>query len=211
MLYWLPALINKGRVKPSPRFLEVINETSEAFQMLAKHVDVSGRLHLNTSLKAASGYAPDVLGLATKMLCKGRQLGMAAAVKAGYPGHQQAQLQKRFTNSSFSFLEFLEHVVWTWQVGVVDPHWAPISQLCNPCRANYRYVLHLENPQESSFLLGLLQIQVKTVPRKHVSIGTSPDQLDLRYYTHVPRDLMAKIFNMYWVDFNIFGYDKMYI
>ncbi|XP_071553080.1 uncharacterized protein [Panulirus ornatus] len=206
--YWLPALIHKGMVQASARFLQVLSEASETFHFLADHVDASGHLHVNASSTPAFAYAPEALKVALEMVRSGRGIGMYAAIEAGYQDDVQTQLQTKFSEASFTFVDFLEHVLWTWEIGLVDRHWASITELCDPCHGNYTFVLHLENPHESTYLLGLLQAQKNAVPRRHLSIGASSDQYDLRYYRDVPEDLKAKIINLYWLDFHLFGYGR---
>ncbi|XP_071512216.1 uncharacterized protein [Panulirus ornatus] len=209
--YWLPALIHKGLIKPSPKFLKVINEASEAFKFVVKHINVSGHVNLNTSSKEVSSFTPSMLDLAKRMLLNGRNVGMVAAINAGYRGRENNKFQRLFRNSSFSFVEFLEHVLWTWDLGLVDSHWTPVCELCDPCGANYSYILHLENPTESAYLLSLLQTQNISLPKRHKSIGSPKNYSDLWYFKDVPEELMSKIHKLYRGDFDLFGYDENHI
>nr|XP_045616993.1 carbohydrate sulfotransferase 12-like [Procambarus clarkii] len=209
-LYWLPSLVRKGLVKPPSEFFTTIREISRAFDYLATNfVDTSGQLH--RSKASNTSYSQQALKTAMNMLSRSKQEGMVAAVAAGFSKTEQAKLKRKFGNVSFTMTEFLEHVLWTRNLGMVDQHWTPISELCDPCRINYTYVLRLENnPVESNYLLSRFHVLRKSLRTRHKSIGVFPDQSrsDLSYYENVPKDLMTKIQNMYKLDFELFGYDK---
>lgn len=70
----------------------------------------------------------------------------------------QTQLMNQLRNESFTMTEFLEYVLWTRDLQMVDPHWNPISETCNPCLKDYNYVLHVESLLESNYLFHLLNI-----------------------------------------------------
>ncbi|XP_042212322.1 uncharacterized protein LOC121859524 isoform X2 [Homarus americanus] len=208
--YWLPALIHKGSVAPSPQYLTTLKKVSQAYGFLTgKRFGTFSRHRLNETKKASSNPERKFITLAKKMLTVGKHVGVVAAVNIGYSTTEQSKLKKYFSNASFTMAEFLEHVLWTRDVDLLDHHWTPISQLCGPCTADYKYIVRHENPKEAEYLLGLLHLQENTIPRKHKSIGALHDKSDLQYFEDVPKDLMAIIIDMYKQDFDLFSYDKI--
>ncbi|KAG7164241.1 uncharacterized protein LOC121871949 [Homarus americanus] len=180
--YWLPALIHKGLVNPSPDF----------FEYLTKKVVDDNNLRNGTQ----------------KLLKVSKLRILDTAVRSWYSNAEHIKLMRRFYNASFSMIDFLEHVLWTRDLGMEDRHWAPVNELCKTCVTDYKFILHLENPEETKYVLNPLHLHKTTVPRRHISLGTSQELSDLRYYENVPKGLMIKIIDMYKMDLELFGYDK---
>lgn len=71
----------------------------------------------------------------------------------------------QFGNVSFTFHDFLRHVLWTDKVDLMDVHWMTYTQQCDPCRQKLSYTLRLENiDQESKYIL---QRVIGYLPRDH--------------------------------------------
>ncbi|XP_042212320.1 uncharacterized protein LOC121859523 [Homarus americanus] len=206
--YWLPTLINKGLVKASPKYLKTIQEASEAFKYIAKtSINSAGKISLSAPFRIKSNYHPKILSLAKRMLEQGRHLGVIAAVNDGYSIEEQNNLKKQFINFSFTMEDFLHHLLWTWDKGLVDRHWTPISELCNPCGGDYKYVVHLENPDEANYVLGLL-LENNTLPWKHRSIGVTTNNTNRSFFANIPKKLIDRIVNIYILEFKLFGYHE---
>lgn len=123
-------------------------------------------------------------------------------------GIDRSQLKERFKNRSFTMTEFLEYVLWTRDMKMVDPHWIPITENCNLCTEDFSHVLHVEEPQESKSLFRHLNVDVEAVPQKHVSLRGTQDRSDRHYFNNVPRIVMMRIFDMYKNDFKMLGYNQ---
>ncbi|KAG7158411.1 uncharacterized protein LOC121878796 [Homarus americanus] len=206
--YWIPALIHKRLITPSPKFLRRLEKTSKAFRFVAKKAgDTLDRFRVDTSLNVDSSHMTMRIKSVREKVNRGLQEELGAAVHAGYSEVQRSKLQESFNNASISLVEFLRYVLWTWDMGIEDRHWTPINELCDACGANYTYVLHMENREEPSYLFGLLQLQV-TLPEVYKSRSLSTYQSDLRNFENLPRDLLARLVDMYELDFQLFGYDK---
>lgn len=116
-------------------------------------------------------------------------------------------VMERFMNASFTFNQFLQHVVWTYDHGIVNNHWMTYTRYCDPCRWKFDYILKLETIEEEfDYLLHQVLGYSKTIqlPVRHVSHGYSDRQ---RYYTNVSRELMERVFDIYKNDFTLFGYE----
>ncbi|ROT82612.1 putative carbohydrate sulfotransferase 8-like [Penaeus vannamei] len=117
--------------------------------------------------------------------------------------------QSRFQNTTFSFQDFLNHVLWTARLRQLDYHWAPQTCLCNPCKVRYDYVLHLENiGHELDHVLRDLGIaQEIPVPRVHVT--KDDDRMsDAGYYKDVPQEIMRQIYSLFRYDFDVLNYSR---
>ncbi|XP_042883426.1 uncharacterized protein LOC122260289 [Penaeus japonicus] len=107
-------------------------------------------------------------------------------------GHINDELMRRFNNAFFTFEEFLEFVVWTNNLGIVDVHWAPYTEQCLPCQKDYRYILHLETIQEESRILLSLDIQSGFISQHRTKDTYTPLQDDFHYYKDLPETPAAR-------------------
>lgn len=136
---------------------------------------------------------------------------MQTLVKKAYE-HTDANLRTRFKDVTFTFEEFLWHVVWTHDLGILDPHWTSTYILCHPCRHHYDYVVHLETAaQDVSYLLHLIHhpsrwvLNESPLPFNHRT-KANKNSSDFLIYAGLPQNLMNKILQLYWLDFHLFGY-----
>ncbi|KAK4296666.1 hypothetical protein Pmani_030852 [Petrolisthes manimaculis] len=119
-------------------------------------------------------------------------------------------LVKKFQKATFSFEQFVHHVLWTHELRLPDFHWLPVFNTCHPCYYHYDYVIHLETAMEDvRDLLSLTHIQNPDeypFPALHVTKqGTSSDSF---YFAYIPSHVMQRIFQIYALDFKLFGYRK---
>ncbi|XP_047474096.1 carbohydrate sulfotransferase 9-like [Penaeus chinensis] len=133
------------------------------------------------------------------------------AVTSAFGGVQD-KLTKRCSNSSFTFHEFLEFVVWANDLGIRDVHWAPYTEQCLPCQKDYHYILHLETIQEECRMLlkdvGYpKELNFTTQHQTKGCTNTLPRD-DFQYYKDVPGSLMKAVLEIYKHDFELFGYSK---
>lgn len=127
-------------------------------------------------------------------------------------GSVQDELTKRYSNSSFTFQEFLEFVVWANDLGIRDVHWAPFTEQCLPCQKEYHYILHLETIQEECRMLlkdvGYPEEFNLTTQHQTKGCTNTLPRDDFQYYKDVPRSLMKAVLEIYMHDFDLFGYSK---
>ncbi|XP_047474894.1 carbohydrate sulfotransferase 10-like [Penaeus chinensis] len=141
-----------------------------------------------------------------------RSVGIANLRDAVMDIYGSKDLQKQFSNATFTFREFLEFILWVDELGMRDLHWGTYTEQCLPCQEDYQYILHLETVDAESRVL--LQdvgypedIRLAT---KHRTKGLSHtlSTNDLEYYKNLPKGLLNRILKFYEYDFDLFGYSK---
>ncbi|XP_063586363.1 uncharacterized protein LOC134763750 [Penaeus indicus] len=206
-LYWLPTLISSGQVTPTKEFLELVRRDVEAFEFASENYVIENN---RVVITRKHSFAEDDISVGMNMVSKGRQYGLVDAIVATY-GYMNKTLVAKYGNSSFTFLEFLEFIVWSRDHGVLDLHWSPYTELCDPCKTDYQYILHLETIAEEARVLlkdtGYQEeFQIDTKHRTKGFVHTvHPD--DLHYYKDVPKSLLKEILLIFEFDFDVFGYN----
>ncbi|XP_069980058.1 carbohydrate sulfotransferase 11-like isoform X2 [Penaeus vannamei] len=206
-VFWLPALISSGRVAPTEEFLRLVRRDVQAFEFVSEnHVVQDDRVVVTKK----HHFAEEGISAGLSMVAKGRQFGLFDATVVAYSSLNESLVAK-YGNSSFTFREFLEFIVWSRDLGVLDGHWSPIAELCAPCEKDYQYILHLETVEEEA---GVLlrdvgypeEFRIETKHRtKGLTRTVHPD--DLHYYKGLPKRLLKEILHIYEFDFDIFGYN----
>lgn len=206
-VFWLPALISSGRVAPTEEFLRLVRRDVQAFEFVSEnHVVQDDRVVVTKK----HHFAEEDISAGLSMVAKGRQFGLFDATVVAYSSLNESLVAK-YGNSSFTFREFLEFIVWSRDLGVLDGHWSPIAELCAPCEKDYQYILHLETVEEEA---GVLlrdvgypeEFRIETKHRtKGLTRTVHPD--DLHYYKGLPKRLLKEILHIYEFDFDIFGYN----
>ncbi|XP_069976113.1 uncharacterized protein, partial [Penaeus vannamei] len=112
-----------------------------------------------------------------------------------------------FYNASFSFPDFLHHVLWSRDHGLLDKHWTPQTCICNPCGEKYDYILHMENiSQEARLVFDDVGIDpAVNIGHFHTST-TSLRVSDEAYFGSVAKETVAEIRHLFSQDFDLFGY-----
>ncbi|XP_064081532.1 carbohydrate sulfotransferase 9-like [Macrobrachium nipponense] len=122
-----------------------------------------------------------------------------------------------------TFHEFLRYVIRDQKTsGVGDRHWSRLFRGCSVCTFRYKYVMKLETYTEDlaclTYLFNITEFNVHS--RRH-SLGVPKSPLDLslnrternvrqstlHYYDDVPASLLASIFSIYKIDFEMFDYE----
>lgn len=206
-LYWLPALISSGQVTPTKEFLELVRRNVEAFEFASENYVIENNRVVITK---KHGFAEEDISVGMDMVSKGRQFGLVDATVAAYSNMDETLIAK-YGNSSFTFLEFLEFVVWSRDHGVLDQHWSPYIELCVPCKTDYQYILHLETIEEETRVL-LKDVgypEEFQIDTKHKTKGLTHTvhSDDLHYYKGVPKSLLIEILHIFEYDLDIFGYN----
>ncbi|CAL4164976.1 unnamed protein product, partial [Meganyctiphanes norvegica] len=117
-------------------------------------------------------------------------------------------VMNKFSNVSFTFEEFLRHVLWTKDLGLGDAHWIPQTELCNVCAGDFEYILKLENiNEEIPYVLKTLNYpKIPVLKHKHSSKQNVKKYSYMDFYKDIPLDLLRKILELYKFDFILFGY-----
>ena len=116
-------------------------------------------------------------------------------------------------NFNITFTEFVNFITSSMHYEVIqklDPHWKPISRICNPCAVRYDVVIEHDNhSEESQMLVDYLQTNKPTndplyfEPYPRVS---TRDKCN-RYFTRLSKGLRQKLYELYRDDFLLFGYE----
>lgn len=204
--YWMPALIHKGLIKATPEYTRQINMIREAKTYAKmKWLNATGVLEWYP----VTTPSPDVLQMSRAGLSN--SLGIGIALSKGYGGKVALEIKRKLANATLSMTDFLEYVLWTRDMGVMNPDWVPIHELCNPCRISYKYVMQAEYPEEANYHYTVLGAKKYTLIKKHSSIGATRNPFDFHEYENIPKHTLEKIIDMYQLDFELFGYDKWYV
>ncbi|KAI6649659.1 Carbohydrate sulfotransferase 8-like [Oopsacas minuta] len=125
---------------------------------------------------------------------------------------QEQRIKLRGRDLNITFLEFV-----TWVASFLDrdmlkklnPHWSPITQLCNPCMSNYDILIdHDFIAEESQILVDYLQknnesnipIYFEKYPR------TATREKCNEYFRDIPHNLREKLHQIFLNDFILYGY-----
>lgn len=204
--YWLPALISQGSVPRTQEFNETLNKVIRAYQIYVNgYVSQSSALLANPSQEEDQFYGAKEMDIAHLMILYGPCMGLCKIIENAYNFNDLIQ---RFRNISFTFNQFLHHVVWTHEMGMPDEHWMTYTEMWEPCRIKFDYILKLETIKEEveHLFSGVLGFQEVNFPVKHRSYGNDLSLSDLEYYRTVSKELMDRILYIYRHDFAIFGY-----
>ena len=124
-----------------------------------------------------------------------------------------------------TFAEFVRFVVDSWTKGGgsvqhLDLHWKPQADLCCPCRGiQYDFIGHHETlDRDAEYVLNRLQANTNDVKRhagKVVefpktdpdNVGNNSRELMRSFYADVPADDIRKLFELYSMDYELFGFE----
>lgn len=106
------------------------------------------------------------------------------------------------TGDDVTFLEFVKHIAVT---PFYDEHWRPYDDICHMCSVNYDFVGHLETIEEDApFLLKEMGIEDRVTFKSRRRSQTSSELL--KYYSQIPAPYIKKLGQIYFKDFEMFGY-----
>lgn len=93
----------------------------------------------------------------------------------------------------------------------LDKHWKPFISRCGYCNIPYKVIAKAENFAEDQKFIGrLANIDFKPI-KTHTSSGGSTKEQAKKYFSQLSLDIVKKLYNVYKVDFEMFGYSpQMY-
>ena len=97
----------------------------------------------------------------------------------------------------------------TEKEAIVNPHWLPNVEKCMPCEIRYDYIGRFETLEDDAkYILHSIGANL-TFPSGSGSAPTnsSNDNKLFRAYQSVPPNLKERLYEIYKLDFQIFGYD----
>lgn len=108
-------------------------------------------------------------------------------------------------NNNITFTEFLKFILSNSHPFTRDPHWQQIQQLCFPCAFDFDFIGHFETLEEdAAYILAKEQFNNSVTIRSSNPTNTSSDFM--RFYSHVPREVIYRLGEAYRGDFEIFDY-----
>ncbi|XP_068611922.1 carbohydrate sulfotransferase 12-like [Brachionichthys hirsutus] len=107
-----------------------------------------------------------------------------------------------------SFHNFIQFLIDPNTRKPFNEHWSPMYQLCHPCLIKYDFIGHQETlSEDAEHLLRILKLGngIKLSPA--YQNVTTKDYL-LAWYKPVPLEDRKKLYQLYEMDFKLFGYPK---
>lgn len=103
-----------------------------------------------------------------------------------------------------TFEEFAMYLI-DHYVPAFNEHWKPISELCYPCLIKYDFIGKYETLQsDAEFLLKAINKSEIKFPKVRVSNTTA--QI-VKYYNTLPPQIIARLYNIFILDFKLFSYN----
>ena len=218
--------------------LDIITQNSKFKKLSEDHLKQMKKINPNVSkseigrLSKKEIYSEQLTmeSLIYGMIKHGNQIAMMNAYENGYTDDEKKELIENLKHTTFSFTEFLQHVIWSYEIGIENIHWVQFQALCGRCYHPYDYILHLDNIDEEGrdffhrvgYPLGTnfgSKHRVGNVikDKKYSSGGNnlknygnyhSNKTIDYNkeYYSEIPSAIIDKLRRIFLVDFLTFGY-----
>lgn len=90
-----------------------------------------------------------------------------------------------------------------------DLHWREITNLCYPCDVKYDVIVKFEAmAKEIQMFFDKAGLKASTLPELNLHATNSSDVTQaIEYYRTLPRDVVRRLYERYFYDFVVFGYD----
>ncbi|XP_047470623.1 carbohydrate sulfotransferase 9-like [Penaeus chinensis] len=107
-----------------------------------------------------------------------------------------------------TFVQFLRHVIASYKNQSPDNHWKTSATTCSPCTFPYEYIVKTETFNEDmGYVFGALKLPSKPkLAQNQIKSGRYKDYKDFRYYKRVSQDIRRQIYDIFKIDFEMFGY-----
>ncbi|KAH9488097.1 Carbohydrate sulfotransferase 11 [Bulinus truncatus] len=115
--------------------------------------------------------------------------------------------QNKTQTGSVTFIEFIEHLIDPLKRILVNGHWRPFHELCNPCKVRYDFIGKLSTMEED--LAYILQVNGLTggvqLPRQYSPFSFHNTHLFLyEFFSQLPKETLRKLYEKYYPDYAIF-------
>ena len=89
----------------------------------------------------------------------------------------------------------------------MNHHWKPFITHCKYCSVPFTVIGKLETmKQDLHYISQMAGVEFKQGVYKHKSSGGSTADLTRRYFRELDRDVVRQLYQLYQVDFEMFGY-----
>ena len=108
-----------------------------------------------------------------------------------------------------TLLEFFSYLKDQRLPKTMDYHWRPAYHVCHVCAMEYDFIGHVESiDKDSERLLEMINPLVRIPVRKmRDPIPIAKDERYIELYETVPRQLTEDVLQIYWKDYELFGYN----
>ena len=89
----------------------------------------------------------------------------------------------------------------------LDKHWKPFLSRCGYCDLEYQVIARMENFVQDQEMIGRLANVTFQKIESHKSSGGSTEDLTRQYFADLDKDMKKKLYNIFKIDFDLFGYD----
>ncbi|XP_054710881.1 carbohydrate sulfotransferase 11-like [Uloborus diversus] len=114
------------------------------------------------------------------------------------------KLRPNNTNSPITFTEFVWYLTHVTERDF-DEHWAPYWSRCDPCLVDYDFIGKLETAKHD-FPYAFDKVEIRSEAAWWDNVQTTSRSLTLKYFATVPQDYIKKLYQIYRLDFELFGY-----
>ena len=117
-------------------------------------------------------------------------------------------LEDRLKNdTTASFEDFVRHLL---SDAPRDSHWQFYDTFCQPCYADYDYVIKFETIAQD---LAYLKLKLNITNEDHKKVFTAShtktkQDTTKKYFDQIPKQLAVQLYEKYKIDFLMFGYEK---
>ncbi len=114
------------------------------------------------------------------------------------------------TGENITWHEWVQYLTDPQERSGFDDHWQEIYQMCSPCKIHYDYIGKLETVNDDAkYMLTSLELDEKvSYPARANSHPTNSSQTYDKFFGELTLDKLKKLWNVYHLDFELFGYPK---
>ncbi|XP_006811497.1 carbohydrate sulfotransferase 11-like [Saccoglossus kowalevskii] len=112
------------------------------------------------------------------------------------------------SGKSVTFYEFVQFVLSSKKTSGFNEHWDYQHKLCSVCEHSYDFIGHVENiVEESNYLLHSIGVTNVNFPEySYHATNSSDENVYFKYFSQIPTEDIIKLYELYKMDFKLFGY-----
>ena len=114
-----------------------------------------------------------------------------------------------------TFTEFIQYILEQEDAGYEpDMHWAPVYSFCNPCQVHLTHIIRMETfDRDTKEILKKANLTqyLPSVQKRRLNISSgerSSYEAAQPNLDQLPRELRKRLYNMYKIDMDLFGYEE---
>lgn len=146
-------------------------------------------------------------------------MGREIVIKYRKNNSQASVINPTSTGPTFSeFVNYITDTAESSKVTKFDEHWAPYYSFCTPCHVNFSVIAKLETlTRDQEYIIRRAGLENILMPsryndRPRIILNKARDgkktyDLTKRYYSQLSEEQLKKLYNIYGLDFEMFGYN----